>query len=204
MANEKYLNLITSQHATKTKYMQYVETFLEMLEPALRSYEEFSDIFNVDKVIPESADPANPEPGTTLSTIDDQLDMLGQIVGISRTLPVVDPDIPTILDNKTYQRVLKAKINMNNWNGTIESLSAILESAFPNLMYDIVDGQDMSYMIVVLNPEVSALETALLMNGFLLPKPSGVRINYTILDEPIFGWDSNTAAVKGWDEGTWS
>ena len=204
MANEKYLRLITSEHATKTLYMRYVAAFLDMLNAAETCLLSFNEIFNAFKELPSAEDPSNPEPGTKESTVDDQLDKLASLIGISRALPIVDEDIPPLLDNETFQMVIRAKILSNHWDGTIEGLNDILTKTFPNLTYEIVDGQDMSYTITILNPMISEKELALLFNGFIIPKPSGVLVNYIITDTPLFGWDSDTSFVKGWDEGQWN
>ena len=42
------------------------------------------------------------------------------------------------------------------------------------------------------------------MNGYILPKPSGVRVDYSIVDSSLFGWDSDTQLIKGWDKANWS
>lgn len=204
MANDKYLNLITSEHATKPKYMAYVEAFLEALEPSLQCLLSFDDIFNAFKDLPSATDPSNPEPGTKESTIDDQLDKLGTLIGLSRALPIVNEDIPTELNNEMFQKVLRAKIFSNHWDGTISGLNDIIEVTFPNLTFELVDGQDMTYTVSILNPQISEEEVALLFNGFILPKPSGVLVNYITLDTALFGWDTETDFVQGWDEGQWN
>ena len=48
------------------------------------------------------------------------------------------------------------------------------------------------------------LFVALIMNGFILPKPSGVRVDYNIMEASLFGWDADTAFIKGWDKAIWS
>ena len=62
----------------------------------------------------------------------------------------------------------------------------------------------MSYLITLISPTIDDTLVALILNGFILPKPSGVRVNYEVLDNPLFGWDSETGFIKGWDEGKWA
>ena len=204
MANEQYLRLITSEHATKPLYMQYVAAFLNMLNAAENCLLSFKDIFNACRELPSAEDPSDPEPGTKESTVDDQLDKMGALIGISRTLPIVDPDIPTVLDNETFQKIIRAKIYANHWDGTIEGLTYIIEQTFPDLSFELIDNQNMSYTISIMNPSADPQEVALLFNGFILPKPSGVLVDYIISDTALFGWDSDTEFLQGWDEGHWN
>ena len=204
MANEKYLRLITSEHATKPLYMSYVAAFLDMLNAAENCLLSFNEIFNVFKELPDTLDETNPEPGTKLSTVDDQLDKMGALVGVTRALPIVDENIPAVLDNETFQQIIKAKIYADHWDGTIEGLEVIINNTFADLSYELIDGQDMTYTISILNPAASPKDVALLFNGFILPKPSGVKVNYIIFDTALFGWDSDTQFLKGWDEGQWN
>ena len=71
-------------------------------------------------------------------------------------------------------------------------------------MYQIIDNQDMSYQIIMIDPGADMTKSALLFNGYIIPKPAGVRVNYTLQDKPLFGWDSDTAFIKGWDNGIWN
>ena len=86
----------------------------------------------------------------------------------------------------------------------IKSLETILNIIFPDVPIDFVDNQDMSYDIRVIDPNFSQTDLALLQLGYILPKPSGVHVNYEIQDKPLFGWNTNTSFIKGWDEGNWA
>lgn len=185
-SNIPYLKLITSEHANRRKYVKYVETFLKMLSPTIDIYDEFNLLFNIDLAV------------------GDQLDKLGEIVGISRQLPISDSAIPPLLSDNSYRMVIKAKVYKNRWDGTREGLDAIFKSFFPVLPYEIVDNQDMSYTVTIIDPTISQEQIALITNGFILPKPEGVRVDYMIMDSALFGWDSDTAFIKGWDLANWS
>lgn len=183
--NAPYLKLITSQYANKPKYNSYVETFLNMVSPAVNCLDEFNTIF-------------------VLSTaVGDQLDKIGGLLGLGRTLPVSNPDIPPVLDDDTYRKVLMSRVYFNRWDGTRQGLEIILNAIFPGLPYEIIDGQDMSYDVSVTDPEFSDQDLALLKEGYIIPKPSGVSVNYNIVDRPLFGWDSDNTFIQGWDKGSW-
>ena len=185
-SNVPYLKLITSEHSVQPKYTEYVKTFLDMISPCVDIYNDFDVLFALD------------------SATGDQLDKLGELVGISRQLPIVDERIPATLDDEAYRLVIKAKIYKNHWDGTRKGLQDILDVFFPNLPYEIIDNQDMSYTVALIDPEADDLFVGLIMNGYILPKPSGVRVDYSIVDSSLFGWDSDTQFIKGWDKANWS
>ena len=180
-SNVSYLKLITSEYATKPKFNAFVEMFLKKVSPINDCFTSFDTIFNIDNAIGE------------------QLDQIGNIVGISRELPVSDPDIPGMLGDDVFRQVIKARIYTNFWDGTIKGLYGIIEKMIPGAAYQIVDSQDMSMQFVVILP--NADPTFRKITGC---KKHTVKINYTIQENALFGWNSDTAFVKGWDEGIWN
>lgn len=185
-SNNPYLELITSEYANKKKYNDYVEAFLKYISPTVDNLDDFNGLFNLD------------------TAAGDQLDSIGSLLNVSRNLPTDNPNIPSTLPDDLYRKVLKSRIYMNHWDGTRKGLEEILNIIFPDVPIDFVDNQDMSYVIRVIDPNFSQTDLALLQLGYILPKPSGVRVNYEIQDKPLFGWDTNTSFIKGWDEGNWS
>lgn len=185
-SNVEYLKLITSEYADKPNYNSFVETFLKTVSPINDCLTSFDTIFNLD------------------NAVGDQLDWWGTMLDVSRELPISDPDIPSILTDDLYRIVLKARIYSNTWDGTYQGLKDIINQTFPDVAYEIVDNQDMSMQVVLIVPDASPALIALLLNGFILPKPSGVRVSYTIQEAGLFGWDSDTAFIRGWDQGVWS
>ena len=183
--NKKYLDLITSEYATLPKYKSYVKSFLDLISPMVDSINEFEVVFNIDEA-------------TGIS-----LDILGNLVGISRILPLFNPSIPSILSDDTYRTLIKSKVFFNHWDGSMEGLESIMSFVFSDMAWSIVDNQDMTADILIVNPNLTDEWEQLLYNGYILPKPSGVRYNYTVSNKPLFGWDTDTNAIKRWDAGTW-
>ena len=184
-SNVPYLKLITSEHSVQPKYTEYVKTFLDMISSCVDIYNDFDVLFALG------------------SATGDQLDKLGELVGIGRQLPIVDERIPATLDDEAYRLVIKAKIYKNHWDGTRKGLQDIFDAFFPNVPYEIIDNQDMSYTVTLIDPEADDLFVGLIMNGYILPKPSGVRVDYVSIDSSLFGWDSDTPFIKGWDKANW-
>lgn len=186
LTNEEYLKLITSQWATKQKFVEYVKTFLDLIDPINVLHKETSRLFGID------------------TASGDQLDIIGKMIGIPRQLPLDDPDIPSVLTDELYRKVIKSRVYSNHWDGSREQLEYIIETIFPGLPYILSDYQDMSYSITIISPEISEVEKALLFNGYILPKPSGVAVNYLLSEGALFSWDKDSDMFKGWDEGIWS
>ena len=183
--NSKYIDLITSEHHSKPKYKSYVKKFLDMLSPVVSCYNEYDVLFVLD------------------TAKGDQLDNIGDLVGIGRNLPTDNQNIPSTLNDEYYRRVIRSRIYFNHWDGTRESLEKIIDNNFPGLSYELVDDQDMSYEITIIDPDSDPVVVALLEEGYILPKPSGVRVNYNVISTPYFGWDEDTNFIKGWEQGTW-
>lgn len=160
MAIDKYLKNITSQHRDKTKYMKWVRFLLGVLDDAYNCAKSIDINFNID------------------NAIGVQLDQLGEIIGRKRilTFQPIDDYYP-VMDDETYRLVLKTKIAMNNWDGLTESIYTIFSNIFDDLRLKIKDGQDMSFEAVVYG-FVNPIRQDLIQNGYIIPKPEGVRINY--------------------------
>lgn len=184
--NNHYLELVTHEYADKPKFNSMLSALLDKVVPINDCYLSYDIIFNIN------------------NAVGDQLDKIGEIIGLGRNLPLENEQIPSTLDDDLYRRVLKSRIYFNHWDGTIDGLKYILEQLFPGLVYDIVDAQDMSYSVYIINPEITDVETQLILEGYIIPKPSGVRVTYEVLDSPLFGWDSDAGFVRGWDQGNWS
>lgn len=185
-SNVPYLKLITSEYAKKPLFNEYVETFLKKISPTVDNLNEFDILFNLE------------------TAVGDQLDAIGSLLSVSRNLPTDNENVPATLDDDLYRKVLKSAIYKYHWDGTRKGLEEILNIIFPNVPVDFVDNQDMSYTVRVIDPTFSQTDLALLQLGYILPKPSGVKVNYEIQDKPLFGWDTDGMFIQGWDKGNWS
>ena len=144
--NELYLQLITSQYADKPLFNEYVKTLLDEISPVIDCLNDFNTVFILD------------------TAVGDQLDKIGQLLDLSRELPVDDPDIPSILSDDTFRLVLKARILANHWDGSNEGLIKIIDTMFPLVSYQLIDGQDMSMTVAIIDPNSTLERSALLLN----------------------------------------
>lgn len=214
MANtETYLNLITAQFRDKPKFTAMVSKDVAVQVQVQDLMVEMIALFDVD------------------IAIGGQLDIIGQWVGFSRTIPISingvyfawddvqatgweygiwqDPEFPnqiTVLPDDVYRNFIKAKIAANHWDGTTDGMYDVWESAFSDIEILVQDNLDMSYNIAFVGAIVDSLTSAVIVGGYLPLKPEGVRIAqylFPVNDGPIFGWDLDNTRVQGWDVGSW-
>lgn len=110
-------------------------------------------------------------------------------------------DAPLITDS-VFRTMIKARIVQNVWKGNVLDLYEMWANLFPeNLGIQIQDLQDMSYNIVLVG-YYTGLMRELIMHGYIIPKPEGVRINtLSFIDTsgmPIFAYDYHTLNYSGY------
>jgi len=158
-SNEHYLHRIAPQHR-QPNFMEWLTANLSPhldAENILKSLDEVFDLDNARGV---------------------QLDILGQLVGRSRLLSFNPSDGSSpLLDDYTYEMLIRAKISTNQWNGTIPDVLELWSTLFPDYQLFIQDNQDMTMELYVVGL-VTPLEMELMARGYIAPKPMGVRINY--------------------------
>lgn len=213
---DTYLNLITSEHEGKPDFEATLTTVLSPLVRIQDMLTSMVPIFDLD-----------------LPPVGNQLDIIGQWVGVTRyvAIPITgvlfswddvdsvgwdygvwqDPNIPattvTALPDDAYLVLIRAKIAANSWDGTTEGAYAIYSFIFPGVTVLIQDGQNMTFAIIITGSIIDSLTQALLVGGYLPLKPEGVRITayYLPFDTgPVFGWDLENTSFQGWETGSWS
>jgi hypothetical protein len=175
----RYLNLITSEHSDKPKFKSMLTNVLDEIDIGVDIDGEF-DIDNAVGV---------------------QLDIIGEILGLSRVLTFQPSDGSALLNDDDYRSLLYAKIILNQWDGSMETLTDALLKLDTSLYFIVKDNQDMSLDVTAIGTD--QLKKELLSNGYVIPKPAGVRINYTMSETVVFAYDSDTSALAGYDIGSW-
>lgn len=214
MTITEYLDLITSAWRQKPNFTSMVSLDVSPMVRVQELLTSMIPIFDLD------------------TAAGDQLDILGQWVGVSRNVNVpisnvyfswdedytlgweygswqgdLTPVEVTVLPDDAYRTLVKAKIAANHWDGTTDGAYAIWESLFTQFTILIIDHQDMSYDLALVGGIVDSLTLALLTGGYIPLKPEGVRVNEYLIpvdDGPLFGWDLDTSYVKGWEDGSWA
>lgn len=163
MAIDTYLDNITSQHRDKPKFIGWLSSNLNIIDDVYVLLKSMDDAFDVD------------------NAIGNQLDTLGVIIGRQRTLSFQPlNNFSPVLDDDTYRVVLKAKIIMNNWDGSLPQMYEVWNAAFGNdkdLSLQLQDNQDMSFTAYI-DGYVDQIQQDLIQHGYIVPKPEGVRVNY--------------------------
>jgi Protein of unknown function (DUF2612) len=164
--------------------------------------------------------------------VGNQLDIIGQWVGVSREIenPFSDifftwdgtaaqgwdfgiwqssdnPDAIIVLPDDEYLLLIQAKIGANNWDGTTYGAYAIYAKLFPNNTVLYIDYQNMSFAVALIGQLPDSLTLALLTGGYLELRPEGVEITEYFIPVntgPIFAWDTEDATLQGWDQGSWA
>lgn len=220
----KYTGLITNYHATKPLFVQHVDLSTRPLTDTATALNSLLTLLDID------------------TAVGPQLDILGEWIGRSRYVvtPIsgiyfawdadslgydqgvwqgpYDPDNGyTALSDETYRVILKAKIAINNWDGTNDTLPPILDNALAGsgLRMQIVDNQDMTISIWVF-PETDIASASLeliaaIKQGYLTIKAAGVwggSIEIPAVETPsvgsrFFGFDMDNDYIAGFDEGAW-
>jgi hypothetical protein len=183
-----YTNLITSEHADAPKFNAVVATVCQPLADLNNLADSYSTLFDLD------------------TAIGDQLDKVGDRVGVNRFLEVpvtdvyfswdtddlgwdqgywqgpFDPDFGKVeLPDDQFRLLLRAKIAANFWDGTIPGAYAAWDLLFQGTFQLLIqDYGDMSMdMGVIVQPGWvwDPITLALLLSGELDLRPAGVRIN---------------------------
>jgi hypothetical protein len=211
-----YQNLITSEHQDKPNFLATIAAVVALpvqVQALMQSMME--KIFDLDQ-----------------HPVGDQLDIIGQWVGVSRIINDSfsnlffswddtdqdgwdfgiwradnNPTAIVSLPDDVYLTLIRARIAANHWNGTTTEAYAIWRVLFPQFTLLIMDLQNMSFSVAIQGQVPDSLTESLLVGGYLPLKPEGVLIfEYFIPVNtgPLFGFDMETDSVKGWDEGSWA
>ena len=157
MNADQYVNLITSQHRNAPKFVAWVRFLVSLFDTNIGS----ETIASYDLKTAQG----------------NQLNTVGTLAGIKRN--VLGDETP--LNDTMYRRVIRAKIVKNQFSGQQGSLSDIWTTVFgSDLGIEVRDNQDMTMSIDLTGSDYSAEMMGLLLGGYIVPKPLGVGISYSL------------------------
>lgn len=181
-----YLSLVTSEYRNSPKFIAFLTLLLKKFDDVSQCLVAMNQAFDID------------------NAIGAQLDMLGAIVGASRTVGFQPSGgVSPILNDTTYRILIKAVAGANQWDGTIDGLQSIWENLFPGGTITIADNQNMTATIFLTGSFTSIVKD-LITNGYIVPNPQTVGFKYIFSTLPVFGFDLDNDLVAGWDKGHWS
>lgn len=166
------------------------------------------------------------------TAVGSQLDILGEIVGVSRVLPFpLGGGLNPVLDDDYYRIAIIAKCLFNIWKGTKNEIYDFWRRWLPEYPILIQDNQNMTMSVLVIGMPTGTDDVTLfgydsatvdisgydigywegfqgvlremVLNGYFVPKPAGVLVNYAFIDYPVFAYDLDNDYFKGYDQGTW-
>lgn len=189
MESNPYVKRITSWHNDKPLFCSTIALITQPL---------------IDNQTTASGLPADFDIDTAAGV---QLDTVGLWVGIGRVVNSKESGVIT-MDDDTYRMVLRAKIQANHWDGTMETLPAIYAALSPSLGATIfaVDNFDMTMDVYVSGTRLSPLMRTIIAMGLMDIKPEGVRVrNHIISSETgkLFGFNLDNDYISGFNTGVW-
>lgn len=180
---QSYLDLIPPPNITKPNFMSWLAANLSPYIDIQNCVNQIIDAFDLDEAE------------------GNQLDILGVILGQSRTVDFEPTYDSPILQDDMYRLVLRAKIIQNQWGGTVQEVYNFWTEWFPSYPISIVDNQDMTMDVTLAGIDSPMLED-LVNNGYIVPKPAGVAFNYNLVGGPFFGYGYDTDVITGYG-GNW-
>jgi hypothetical protein len=178
-----YSRLVTSEYQPSANMLAWLGVNLQPFQDALACLADFGPAFDINLAV------------------GPQLDILGAIIGQSRTVGFQPSEgVSPVLDDATYRFLLKARIIQNHCDGRIGSVLAMWGLLFPGGLLTIQDHQDMSVSLYVSGAFTSIMKD-LISNGYIVPRPQGVLYNFSFPTLPMLGFDRNDDFVAGVDLG---
>lgn len=215
MPTNEYTDLIAGFHVGKERYTSWVFTLTEPLRIARERLAALREDFDVDTAIGAQLDAVGVRVGVSRNlpmTLTDVYFALDDVDGIGLDLGVwkgqYDPvDGTTTLGDETYRAVIKAKIAQNHWDGTRGTLPDFLGEVLgqfgqPAKVLDLEDLDTMHVVLHLTKDTTPPIVWELFSRRIIDVTAAGVSVDL-VDNNPWFGFDYETASVKGLDESDW-
>jgi hypothetical protein len=212
-----YLDLITSEHRDKPRFIATISATLQPMADAQAVLATIPGLFDLDVAVGSQLDEVGEWVGQTryLSTPLTGVYFSFDTAGLGFDQGVwqgpFDPSTGVVaLQDEPYRTLLRAVIAANHWDGTIPSAYAAWNIIFAGTGYSILiqDFGDMTMLFGLIGPTLDSVTKALLTGGYLTLKPSGVKIAGYVIPSvegaPLFGFDVDNPTISGFDTGAWS
>lgn len=215
MTTQDYIDLVTSEYADQPDFIATLSIDVSVPAQVQLLLASMIPIFDI-----------------STPPVGNQLDIIGEWVGVSRNIsvpitgvffswdstaalgwdsgtwsPSGNPTNITSLPDDAYLTLILGKIAANNWDGTINGAYAIWDSLFASQGITILinDYENMSYAVILIADLIPALTLALITGGYIPLRPEGIEIvDYFTSPGPVFAWDTQSELAQGWDTGLWA
>lgn len=215
----KFLDKVTIQHRDKPKFMAFLEATIRPLMDIIEVVQALNKEYDID------------------TATGWQLDVIGEWVGRSRYIKVGITDVYfawnnpldsvgwsqgiwynmydpseklTALPDDAYRMLLKTKIMLNNWDGTIDYIYEAWGNFFGDEVKIIIeDHQDMSISIGIASAQLSQIMRYVFLHEEMFFKCSGVRVRriyQSTSGDKILFWNAKEGSdrVGGWGPSSWA
>jgi len=210
-----YQALVSSENADQPDFLAVISASVEPSVQVQALLQAMISLFDID----------TPPAG-------DQLDIIGQWVGISRQIKIPISGVfftwdgaanvgwdygiwqgagqtsnISSLPDDAYLKLIKATIAANQWDGTTNGAYEIWDSLFTTFSILVQDNLNMSYAMALVGGIIDSLTLALITGGYINLRPEGVRISKYFISQgtnPVFAWDLAVTNLQGWDVGYWA
>lgn len=210
-----FLSHITSEHADKPNFTAMVDATVQPFADLIALLGQVPQLYDLD------------------TAVGQQLDVVGQWVGASRTLEAplsgvyfafdtidvgfdggvwMGPYDPAsgivLLPDEFYRLVIRARILNNSWDGSKDQIYALTDVVFGSagFTYYIEDHSDLTISIGLLGQTTPPpILIALLNSGTLDVKGVTIQVASRVAQQgPVFSFDLDTLLLKGFDTSFWA
>lgn len=209
MTVDDYLALIIPEHRSKPKFSATVAATVEPLCQLQEVIASLPAAFDLDEAVGVQLDAVGEWVGvkrqivTPLENVWFSLGIEGLGLGEAPLLGPYDSDTGlTTLNDTTYRKLLKARIAINNWDGTVASAQAALDIFFddPDTLVFYDDRGDMTASVAISGKIPTILLLVIMAGNYLPVKPAGVDVDYLVTSvdgAPCFGLGVNNEFIGG-------
>ena len=175
---DKYLDLITSEHRVRPKYVAYVTALLKVAGDVEDLLSTMSTYFELD------------------TAAGAQLDILADRVGVIRG-EYSDDQLRTLI---------RAAILRNTWDGSSSQAYTTWQMMFPGITMQIISNTGMEQSVLIIGTPTEE-QREMMLSGLVIPVAAGVKLTINFLDptHPLFAFDADGSVtyLGGWDVGYW-
>jgi Protein of unknown function (DUF2612) len=178
-----YLNLFTSQYELSPRLNKWQAALMQPIDDLTNCIQTFNISYDIDNAF-----------GT-------QLDVIGQVIGVSRTLPFQPSGgVSPVLDDDHYRILLYATQAKNMWDGKMVSIYPTWQFLFPGVTLYVTDNQNMTATVVYHGP-MDSITADMIAHDMIVPRPETVQYNASTTAVIAFGFDLNNTVIAGFNTG---
>ena len=176
MDKNDYLNLVPSDGSGKLKFMSFLDAILDHAIALGSTNESIGEAFDLS------------------NAAGNQLDIIGDMVGVSRLLSYVPENGTREMDDDEYRLAIQLKIARNEWDGTNGGAIDIYSDIFgEDISVTYEDNQDMSVNVII-DGFFTTREAEILNATGTLLVPAGITKTITTNGGTVDGYEIFTAA----------